>query len=66
MQTYRLDLLDEVGKVESSREITCVDDEEALLRAATIGHPAGVVVWQGHRRVGDVRDGILHPRVHIT
>lgn len=65
MPKYVLDLLDADGRIERSLELSCIDDGEALLRAAALGHPHPVIVRQELRRVGDVRDGIIVPRVTI-
>lgn len=65
MHIYRLELLGSDDQVESSREVTCVDDEEALLRALNLAHAHAVIVWQAHRRVGDVRDSTIYPRTQV-
>ena len=66
MPKYVLDLLDGAGRIERSVELSCIDDREALLRAAALGHPHAIIVRHELRRVGDIRDGIIVPRVTIA
>ena len=65
MLRYVLELLDGEDRVDRSVELSCIDDGEALLRAAALAHPHAVMVRQELRRVGDVRDGIIVPRVPV-
>jgi hypothetical protein len=65
MRGYELELLSGDGSIERSVQITCVDDDEALLRAAALAHPHAVIVREGLRRVGDIRDGLIVPRVTV-
>lgn len=62
MRKYALDLFDGAGRIERSLELSCVDDDEALLRAAGLGHPHDIIVRQEIRRVGGVRNGTVVPR----
>lgn len=66
METYRLELLDSAELPISTQEIACVDDDEALLRASSLAHPHAVRVWQAERRVGDIRGGIIFPRIRVA
>lgn len=66
MNSYAIDLLDSSGRVERRVTIVCIDDGEALLRAAGLDHPHGAIVWQADRRVGQVHGGVIYPRVRVA
>lgn len=65
MRKYELELLGADGHIERTVQISCIDDGEALLRASALNHPHGAIVREGLRRVGDVRDGLIVPRVTV-
>lgn len=54
MHRYSLELLDDHRRPDSVIKITCVDDEEALLRASRTVHGGAIFVWRGHRLVGEI------------
>ena len=52
MFPYRIDLMSADNRIAASRDIACVDDEEARLRARSLqGGFAAIEIWCGQRRV---------------
>lgn len=66
MPKYVLDLLDAAGRIERCVELGCIHDGEVLLRSAALGHPHAIIVRRELRRTGDVRDGLIIPRILIA
>lgn len=53
MITYRIDLLDDEGKISSSGRVVCRNDQEALRAAAPmIGSHQALEIWDHTRVVG--------------
>ncbi len=51
MTTYRVDLLNGEGRVESSVLLDCAEDDDAIDRVGDLDHPEGMEIWQGARHV---------------
>jgi hypothetical protein len=55
LSIYRIDLLDEQGNVDSSGQVACRNDHDALRAAAwRIGRHSALEIWQHTRVVGRV------------
>jgi hypothetical protein len=56
MASYRIYLLDDMGKIATGIDVDCQDDEDAMAMAKTLARGGRAEVWESARLVGQVSD----------
>ena len=55
MGQYKLYYLNHAGKIFSARDVTCVEDMDAVDMATSLLNGHDIEVWQGARRIAHVK-----------